>query len=104
MLELGCALCCTAASASAAGRACSQGCCRQPAAVPPCSAPPARQRSWLCSGLTLLPHLCRRCAAAARRWVPINSVGELFPLALVVMIVDLLESTSIARALAGRNG
>jgi hypothetical protein len=31
-------------------------------------------------------------------------VGELFPLAIVVMIVDLLESTSIARALAGKNG
>jgi MFS superfamily sulfate permease-like transporter len=36
--------------------------------------------------------------------VPIDNVGELFPLALVVMIVDLLESTSIARALAGKNG
>jgi MFS superfamily sulfate permease-like transporter len=31
-------------------------------------------------------------------------VGALFPLAVIVMLVDLLESTSIARALARKNG
>jgi sulfate transporter 4 len=38
------------------------------------------------------------------RWAPIDGVGALMALALVVMVVDLLESTSIARALARKNG
>jgi sulfate transporter 4 len=38
------------------------------------------------------------------QWAPVDNVGQLMPLALVVMLVDLLESTSIARALAVKNG
>jgi sulfate transporter 4 len=38
------------------------------------------------------------------KWAPIDDLGGLMPLALVVMLVDLLESTSIARALAAKNG
>lgn len=38
------------------------------------------------------------------KWSPIEGVGPLMGLALVVMVVDLLESTSIARALARKNG
>jgi len=37
-------------------------------------------------------------------WAPIEDFGKLIPVALVVMLVDLLESTSIARALARKNG
>lgn len=39
-------------------------------------------------------------------WTPIENPGfsDLFPTAIVVMFVDLLESTSIARALARKNG
>eukprot|EP00798_Chlamydomonas_sp_ICE-L_P032252 gene32252-16818_t len=39
-------------------------------------------------------------------WTPMTdpSFADLFPTAIVVMIVDLLESTSIARALARKNG
>jgi sulfate transporter 4 len=39
-------------------------------------------------------------------WTPINdpSVADLMPIAIVVMFVDLLESTSIARAMARKNG
>ena len=33
-----------------------------------------------------------------------SHAGELFPLAIIVMLVGLLESTSIARALALKNG
>ncbi|PNG99947.1 Proton/sulfate cotransporter 2, partial [Tetrabaena socialis] len=36
-------------------------------------------------------------------WFPMPEVGKLFPTAIVVMLVDLLESTSIARALARKN-
>lgn len=35
-------------------------------------------------------------------WLPLDNFRELAPLALVVMLVDLLESTSIARALAAK--
>ena len=31
------------------------------------------------------------------QWAPIGNVGQLITLAVVVMVVDLLESTSIAR-------
>lgn len=34
------------------------------------------------------------------KWVPISNLGGMLGLAAVVMLVDLLESTSIARALA----
>ena len=37
-------------------------------------------------------------------WAPIENPGGLFGLAIVIMLVDLLESTSIARALARKNG
>ncbi|KAI8466625.1 MAG: proton/sulfate transporter [Monoraphidium minutum] len=40
----------------------------------------------------------------AATWAPIENVGDMMGLALVVMVVDLLESTSIARALARKNG
>eukprot|EP00775_Hariotina_reticulata_P008330 gene8330-8515_t len=36
-------------------------------------------------------------------WVPIDDLGAMMRLAVVVMLVDLLESTSIARALARKN-
>ncbi|KXZ44585.1 hypothetical protein GPECTOR_65g203 [Gonium pectorale] len=36
-------------------------------------------------------------------WFPMPEVAKLFPTAIVVMLVDLLESTSIARALARKN-
>jgi sulfate transporter 4 len=35
-------------------------------------------------------------------WLPMPDAAKLAPLALVVMVVDLLESTSIARALAAK--
>jgi sorbitol-specific phosphotransferase system component IIBC len=35
-------------------------------------------------------------------WMPMEDFSRLAPLALVVMLVDLLESTSIARALAAK--
>lgn len=35
-------------------------------------------------------------------WLPMEDAARLAPLALVVMVVDLLESTSIARALAAK--
>jgi hypothetical protein len=35
-------------------------------------------------------------------WMPMDEFSRLAPLALVVMLVDLLESTSIARALAAK--
>jgi sulfate transporter 4 len=37
-------------------------------------------------------------------WVPISNISQLLPLAFIVMAVDMLESTSIARALARKNG
>jgi MFS superfamily sulfate permease-like transporter len=37
-------------------------------------------------------------------WVPIGNISQLLPLAFIVMAVDMLESTSIARALARKNG
>uniref|UniRef100_A0A383W800 STAS domain-containing protein n=1 Tax=Tetradesmus obliquus TaxID=3088 RepID=A0A383W800_TETOB len=37
-------------------------------------------------------------------WVPIGNIGQLLPLAFIVLAVDMLESTSIARALARKNG
>ncbi|KAF8060559.1 SULTR2 [Scenedesmus sp. PABB004] len=37
-------------------------------------------------------------------WAPISNLGKLLPLAFIVMAVDMLESTSIARALARKNG
>lgn len=33
-------------------------------------------------------------------WLPVSDIGPMMRLAVVVMLVDLLESTSIARALA----
>lgn len=36
-------------------------------------------------------------------WSPMNEFKDLLPIAIVVMLVDLLESTSIARALANKN-
>jgi MFS superfamily sulfate permease-like transporter len=36
--------------------------------------------------------------------VPIGNIRQLLPLAFIVMAVDMLESTSIARALARKNG
>eukprot|EP00882_Tetradesmus_deserticola_P021979 GHRQ01023841.1.p1 GENE.GHRQ01023841.1~~GHRQ01023841.1.p1 ORF type:complete len:132 (-),score=27.63 GHRQ01023841.1:317-712(-) len=36
-------------------------------------------------------------------WVPIGNIRQLLPLAFIVMAVDMLESTSIARALARKN-
>jgi hypothetical protein len=36
--------------------------------------------------------------------VPVKDVGPMLTLAVIVMLVDLLESTSIARALARKNG
>ncbi|GFR48515.1 hypothetical protein Agub_g10409, partial [Astrephomene gubernaculifera] len=36
-------------------------------------------------------------------WLPMPEINKLFPTAIVVMLVDLLESTSIARALARKN-
>ncbi|EFJ51511.1 hypothetical protein VOLCADRAFT_79619 [Volvox carteri f. nagariensis] len=36
-------------------------------------------------------------------WGPMDKFTDLIPIALVVMVVDLLESTSIARALANKN-
>jgi hypothetical protein len=38
------------------------------------------------------------------QWVPVQDVGPMLTLAAIVMLVDLLESTSIARALARKNG
>ncbi len=32
-----------------------------------------------------------------QQWVPVQNLGTLLPLAFLVMAVDLLESTSIAR-------
>ena len=32
-----------------------------------------------------------------QQWAPINNLGHILPLALIVMAVDMLESTSIAR-------
>ena len=37
-------------------------------------------------------------------WIPVHDVGPMMTLAVIVMLVDLLESTSIARALARKNG
>lgn len=37
-------------------------------------------------------------------WLPLHDAGRLAPLAAVVMLVDLLESTSIARMLAAKAG
>ncbi|KAJ9521803.1 hypothetical protein QJQ45_024684, partial [Haematococcus lacustris] len=37
-------------------------------------------------------------------WAPVEGVGPLLGLGVIVMLVDLLESTSIARALARKNG
>lgn len=37
-------------------------------------------------------------------WFPINDISQMLPLAMVIMLVDLLESTSIARALAAKGG
>ncbi|WIA41485.1 hypothetical protein OEZ86_008861 [Tetradesmus obliquus] len=37
-------------------------------------------------------------------WAPVNNLGPMLGLSAVVMLVDLLESTSIARALARKNG
>jgi len=37
-------------------------------------------------------------------WTPMDNIGGLFSTAIVIMLVDLLESTSIARTLANRNG
>eukprot|EP00201_Polytomella_parva_P011035 CAMPEP_0175054308 /NCGR_PEP_ID=MMETSP0052_2-20121109/9431_1 /TAXON_ID=51329 ORGANISM="Polytomella parva, Strain SAG 63-3" /NCGR_SAMPLE_ID=MMETSP0052_2 /ASSEMBLY_ACC=CAM_ASM_000194 /LENGTH=690 /DNA_ID=CAMNT_0016318985 /DNA_START=40 /DNA_END=2112 /DNA_ORIENTATION=+ len=37
-------------------------------------------------------------------WTPMDNLGEIFATAIIVMLVDLLESTSIARTLANRNG
>ncbi len=36
-------------------------------------------------------------------WAPMPDFTDLIPIALIVMVVDLLESTSIARALARKN-
>jgi sulfate transporter 4 len=38
------------------------------------------------------------------RWFPITNFPGLIKLAIIVWIIDLLESTSIARALAMKNG
>lgn len=40
----------------------------------------------------------------ANLWAPISNLEKLLPLAFIVMAVDMLESTSIARALARKNG
>lgn len=40
----------------------------------------------------------------ANLWAPISRIDKLLPLAFIVMAVDMLESTSIARALARKNG
>jgi sulfate transporter 4 len=40
----------------------------------------------------------------ANQWAPISRIDKLLPLAFIVMAVDMLESTSIARALARKNG
>jgi MFS superfamily sulfate permease-like transporter len=55
---------------------------------------------------------CNAAAAAAASaglphptvgmWMPMDDFSKLAPLAVVVMLVDLLESTSIARALAAK--
>lgn len=37
-------------------------------------------------------------------WLPLQYSDTLVPLAFVVMMVDMLESTTIARALARKNG
>lgn len=39
----------------------------------------------------------------ANQWAPISRIDKLLPLAFIVMAVDMLESTSIARALARKN-
>ncbi|GBF98588.1 sulfate transporter [Raphidocelis subcapitata] len=39
-----------------------------------------------------------------KQWAPIPDISRMMGLAIVVMVVDLLESTSIARALARKNG
>lgn len=39
----------------------------------------------------------------ANMWVPVNYIDRLLPLSFIVMAVDMLESTSIARALARKN-
>lgn len=40
---------------------------------------------------------------SANQWAPISNIDKLLPLAFIVMAVDMLESTSIARALARKN-
>jgi MFS superfamily sulfate permease-like transporter len=40
---------------------------------------------------------------SANQWAPITNIDKLLPLAFIVMAVDMLESTSIARALARKN-
>lgn len=40
---------------------------------------------------------------SANQWAPISRIDKLLPLAFIVMAVDMLESTSIARALARKN-
>lgn len=54
--------------------------------------------NMLCTMLAGLPHL------TIGWWAPVEKFGQLMPIAIVVMLVDLLESTSIARALARKNG
>eukprot|EP00877_Chromochloris_zofingiensis_P013467 jgi/Chrzof1/8374/Cz03g08070.t1 len=38
------------------------------------------------------------------QWAPVDNLDKVLPVAFIVMAVDLLESTSIARALARKNG
>lgn len=38
------------------------------------------------------------------QWAPVNDVGPMLTLGVIVMLVDLLESTSITRALAHKQG
>ncbi len=56
------------------------------------AAPPRRRRPAGLPPLTI------------NRWFPLDNIAPLMKLALIVWLIDLLESTSIARALAMKNG
>jgi hypothetical protein len=68
-----------------------------------CKAHTLRRCAWIRQHVMSVccpPFVAGLPPATIHWWVPVKDVGPMLGLAAVVMLVDLLESTSIARALA----
>ncbi|KAJ9521922.1 hypothetical protein QJQ45_024793, partial [Haematococcus lacustris] len=62
------------------------------------------QRPFTLSCASMTWRYCSLPPLSIHMWAPVEGVGPLLGLGVIVMLVDLLESTSIARALARKNG